>query len=374
MAQRFANLENGSTKDITYKDVHCILCQRRGRKAKGHYYCQDCHIGLCTDCARQHTGTVRMNRHSVSVISDKFQVSPNQGPFPELTEIGTIKFDVPLCIKGSAFLPKGELVVTDHNNSKVLVFGSDYMKKQISKLLVPKQNKWDSERPKPLDVTGCGDNQLVFTASNGCVYFVKIGTTMIMNVERVIPVICFESDYGECLGIAFNSGNRQIYVGCTSDRGGASVRVYDLDGNLRHVAREMIMDAPDYLTFGIDRNKLYAANTDEVKALKVDDFTTVEEYNELQAQTKGIIVDKWGYLYTLALERRTFKHPGSIYRLDPKTGVTKVTSVNDRPASMCYCALTDDIAVTFVDSRYIYLYKLKLRSFQKQFGNELKPY
>lgn len=363
-----------STDDLSYKDVHCTLCQRRGRRTKGEYYCQDCKVGLCTACANNHLDDVKINRHSVSIISKTFQVSPNQGPFPELTEIGTIKFEAACCIKGSAFLPNGELAATDFTNSKVLVFSADYTRKKISQLLIPKQTKGDTYRPKPLDVTACGSRRVAFTANNGYVYVASIGTSMLLTVDRVIPVINFESNYGECLGIAYNDVEGKIYVGCSSDREGYYINVYDLDGILCRVARENIISVPDYLTFGLNKSKLYAADSDDVRVYDVTDFRVVEDYTELEAKTKGIIVDKWGYLYTLALERRTFKTPGSIYRLAPSSGVTKVTSVNDKPTSMAYCMGSDDVAVTFENSRYIYLYKLKLRSFQKQFGNDLKPY
>lgn len=362
-----------SSRAVTYKDVHCISCQRNGKKAKGEYYCQDCRVGLCRNCANKHTEDVKMNRHSVSVVSKTFQVSPNQGPFPELTEIGTIKFDVAKCIRGSAFLPNGELAVTDFNNSKILLFSSDYTRKVIGKITLPKQTDW-GERPKPVGITAISQQLFASTANNGCVYVIKICQSMILQVERVIPVISFVSNHGECPGIAFNSLDQKLYAGCTSDREGDFIKVYDLNGNPCRDVRSNISGVPTYLKFGVDRKKLIVANSDDVKVYNVENFEIVDEYEELQAQTKDVIVDKWGYLYTLALERRLLKHPGSIYRLDPKTGVTKVTSVNDKPSSIAYCFKTDDVAVTFEDSRYIYLYKLRLRSFQKQFGNDLRPY
>ncbi|XP_045173160.2 uncharacterized protein LOC123534801 [Mercenaria mercenaria] len=364
----------GLNDDISYKDVHCTSCQRRGRKAKGTYYCQDCKVGLCETCATEHTKEVKLNRHSVSVISKTFRVSPNQGPYPELTEIGTIKFDVECTLKGSTFLPNGELVVTDFTNSKIRVFSADYTRKPIASLLIPKQNKWDEQRPKPLDITETGSHSVAFTANNGCIYIVVVGATMVMKVERVISVISFESNFGECLGLAYNNQDENLYVGCSSDREGVYIKIYGLDGETKRVVRDGITEVPNYLTFGIDKNKMYAADADSVTVYDVRDFNVVEEFTELQAQTKDIIVDKYGYLYTLALERRTFKTPGSIYRLNSNKGVTKVTELNDKPSSVSYCVKTDDIAVTFEKSRYIFLYKLKMRTYQKPFGGGLMRY
>lgn len=366
--------EFGLTEDVSFKDVHCTSCQRRGRKAKAKYYCQDCKVGLCEPCTNEHTKEVKINRHSVSVISKTFLSSPNQGPFPELTEIGTIKFDVECSLRGSTFLPNGELVVADFTNSKIRVFSTDYTRKPVTSLLIPKQNKWDEKRPKPLDITETGLCSVAFTANNGCIYIVKIGATMIMNVERVISVISFESNYGECLGLAYNNQDDCLYVGCSSDREGVYITIYGLDGEIKRVVREGITETPNYLTFGIDKSKLYAADADSVTVYDVRDFNVLEEYTELQAQTKDIIVDKYGYLYTLALERRTFRTPGSIYRLNSDRGVTKVTELNEKPSSVTYSMKTDNVAVTFEKSRYIFLYKLKLRTYQKPFGGGLMRY
>ncbi|KAH3890849.1 hypothetical protein DPMN_014938 [Dreissena polymorpha] len=364
----------GLLDDVSFRDIHCIWCQRKGRKRKGDYYCQDCKIGLCLSCANAHLDEVKMNRHSVSIISKTFMVSPNQGPFPELTEIGTIKFDVEACIRGSAFLPNGELVITDFTNSRIRVYSADYTRKPLSNLLVPKQNKWDEERPKPVCIAAINANEVAFTANNGCIYIASIGKSMVMQIKRVIPVISFDKNFGECLGLAFNDGDDCLYVGCSSDMEGVYIKVFGLDGELRRIVMENINEAPNFLKFGLNKTKLFAADSDNVKVYGLNDFSVVEDYTELQAQTKDIIVDKWGYLYTLALERRLFKTPGSIYRLNPDSGVTKVTALPDTPSSAAYCEKTDDVAVTFAKSRYVYLYKLKLRTFQKQFGNDLKPY
>jgi hypothetical protein len=366
--------EYGLSDTVSYKDVHCTSCQRRGRKTKGAYYCQDCKVGLCHECASGHTKDVKLNRHSVSVISKTFLTTPNQGPYPELTEIGTIKFDVECSLKGSTFLPNGELVVTDFTNSKIRVFSSDYTRKPVASFLIPKQNKWDEKRPKPLDITATGPHSVAFTADNGCIYMVTVGATMVIKIERVIPVINFESNYGECLGLAFNNIDKNLYVGCGSDREGVYIKIYGLDGEVRRVVRDGIIEPPNYLTFGIDKSRLYAANADSVTVYDIRDFSVVEEFTELQAQTTDIIVDKYGYLYTLALERRTFNKPGSVYRLNSDKGVTKVTDLTYKPSSVSYSMKTDDIAVTFEKSRYIFLFKLKLRTFQKPFGGGLMRY
>ena len=359
--------------DVTYKHVHCIACQRIGKKNKGEYYCRDCRIGLCTQCAYEHTDNVRMNKHSVSVICQPVQVSHNQGPFPELTEIGTIKFDVAKCIRGSTFLSNGELAVTDFTESKILLYSADYRRTLIGKLLVPRQKAWE-ERPKPLSITGTGDKQLAFTTNTGCVYMLKVCSSMILKVERVVPVINFDSNYGECFGIAFNSSDEKLYVSCFTDKEGSFIKVLGVDGSPCRDVTAKLTDLPTYLKIGLDKTKIYTANSDAVQVYRIQDFEKVEEYSALEAQTKDILTDKWGYLYTIAIERRLLNHPGSIYRLDTKTGVTKVTSLIYRPTSVAYCPKSDDVAVTFEESRYIFFYKLKLRTFQKPFGNDLKPY
>lgn len=366
--------EFGLTRKVSYKDVHCTSCQRRGRKSKAVYYCQDCKLGLCDACAHKHIKEVKINRHSVSIISKSFLTSPTQGPFPELTEIGTIKFDVECSVRGSTFLPNGELVVTDFTNSKIRMFSADYTRKPIASLLIAKQNKWDEQRPQPLDITAIGTHTLAFTANNGCIYIVKIGATMIVKVERVIPVLSSESDYGECLGLAYNNQDDRLYVGCNSDRDGVYIKIIGLDGELMRVVTNDITDTPNYLTFGIDKTKLHAANADSVTVYDVRDFSVVEEYSELQSQTTDIIVDKYGYLYTLALERRTPQTPGGIYRLNQSKGIVKVSELNSKPSSIAYSMKTDDVAVTFAMSRYIYLYKLRLRTYQKPFASNLMQY
>ncbi|KAL4223678.1 hypothetical protein ACF0H5_017146 [Mactra antiquata] len=368
------DVEHGLNDEITLKDVHCISCQRRGRRAKAYYYCQDCQVGLCEQCGNLHVKGVKMNRHSLSRISETYGISPNQGPFPELTEIGTKKFDVEYSLRGSTFLPDGELVVTDYSNSKIRVFSKDYTRKQIASMLVPKQNKWDEKRPKPMDITETGPRSVAFTTDTGCVYLVSIGLTMVMAVDRVIPVISFESNYGECLGLAYNDADQCLYISCSSDREGVYIKIYTLHGEVVKIARENITEMPNYLTFGLDKTKLYAADSDSVTAYDVKDFKVLEEYDELQAQTTDIFVDKYGYLYTLATERRLFKTPGSIYRLNSSSGVTKVAELNSKPSSICYNMKTGDVAVTFLQSRYIYLYKLKMRTFQKQVGTTLTKY
>lgn len=364
----------GLVDSFTYKDVHCTSCQRKGKKAKGVYYCQDCRIGLCEPCGSEHVRDVKMNRHSVSIISSTYQTSPNQGPYPELTEIGTIKFDVECELRGSTFLPNGELVVADYGNAKLRMFSADYSRKPIASLMIPKQNKWDDQRPKPLDITEIGTYSVAFTTNNGCIYIVQIGKTMIMSIERVIPVISYESNYGECLGLAFNSADSNLYVGCSSDKEGVYIRIYGLDGDLKRTVWDGISETPNFLTFGIDKTKLLAADADSVTVYDVRDFNVTEVYTELEAQTRDIIADKYGYLYTLALERRTFKTPGSIYRLNSDRGVTKFAELNDKPTSIAYCMKTDDVAVTFTKSRYVYFYKLKLRTFQKPVGTKLMRY
>lgn len=366
--------EHGLQDDVTYKDIHCISCQRRGRRTKAFYYCQDCKVGLCEKCGSEHIKNVKMNRHSLSRISETFQISPNQGPFPELTVIGTIKFDVEYSLKGSTFLQNGELVVTDFTNSKIRVFSQDYTRKQVASMFVPKQNKWDEQRPKPLDITDTGPRSVAFTANNGCIYLVNIGRSMIMAVERLIAVLSFESNYGECLGLAYNDGDQSLYVGCSSDREGVYIKVFSLNGELKKIVRENVTEVPNYLSFGLDKTKLYAADADSVTVYDVRDFKVLEQYDELEAQTTDIIVDKYGYLYTLAMERRTFKTPGSIYRLNQSSGVTKVVELNYKPSSICYNIKTSDVAVTFQQSRYIYLFKLKLRTFKKQVGSDLMKY
>ena len=127
---------------LKYTEVHCTWCQRKGRKAKGHFYCHDCQIGLCERCAMDHVKEVTINRHSVSVISKTYSVSPNQGPFPDLTQIGSIKLDQEVAIRGSAFLPSGVLLLADFTNSKIRMFTGDYTRKHVASLALQKENRF----------------------------------------------------------------------------------------------------------------------------------------------------------------------------------------------------------------------------------------
>ena len=355
------------------KKVSCISCQRQGRKSRASFYCQDCRIGMCVQCTEDHR-EIRLNRHSISAISKTYAISPNQGPFPELTVIGTVKMDEELYLRGSTFLPNGELVTADFHNARIRVYSADYTRKLIAKFLIPKDPHWELKRPNPSDLTAISNELFAFTASNGCIYILKMGNTRIIAIERVISVINFDNNFGECLGLAYNDAAEELYVGCSADREGVFIKVYDLQGVPIRIVRDGIVEAPEYMVFGGNKSKLYTSDSDSVTVYDTENFQRVETYPELKDQIKDIFVDKYGYTYCLALERRTYNSAGSIYRLDTNSGVTKVTEMDERPASISYSPRTDVVAVTFVKSRYIFLYKLTLRSYQKHIDSKLRPH
>ena len=333
------------------------------------YYCEDCWIPLCRKCSDEHLQEKRITRHSVAKVSDTFNVSPNQGPFPAFTQLSKLKYDEECNIRCSTFLTQGDLVLCDYTNSKLRLYSNDYSKKLLSSFLLPKVYACDEQRPRPLDITTINHFKMALTANNGKVYIISRRAKW--NINLVIDVISFDSNHGECLGIAYDDIDDSLVVACTTDREDAHFKMYDLDGSLLRVVKEGIEEAPDFLWLDIDQCRLYSANADSVVVYNPTNFDIVDKFTDLAAHHRDIAVDRHGNLYVLIVERRVHKYCGALFRLSQDRGPTRVMSLEHEPYSLCYHPKTDVMVITFKKTNFVMLYKLDFRTYRKE--HDVKP-
>ena len=349
--------------------VRCRECRKRHVDTACVYYCEDCWIPLCRMCSDEHLLEKRITRHSVAKVSETFNVSPNQGPFPAFTQLPKLKFDEECNIRCSTFLTHGDLVLCDYTNSKLRMYSNDYPKKHLSSFVLPKVFPCDEQRPRPLDITAINHFKMALTADNGRVYIISRRDKW--NISLVIDVISFESNYGECLGIAYDDIDESLIVACATDREDAHFKIYDLDGSLLRVVKDGIEETPDYLWLDIDQCRLYSANSDSVIVYNPTNFDIVDQFTDLAAHHRDIAVDRYGNLYVLIVERRVHKYCGALFRLDQGRGPTRVMSLDHEPSSLCYHPKTDLMVITFKKTNFVMLYKLDFRTYRKE--HDMKP-
>ena len=343
--------------------ISCRECRKKKRTITCVYYCQDCWIPLCNSCADKHLEEKRITRHSVARVSETFNTSPNQGPFPALTQASKIKFDEECNIRCSTFLLNGDLVLCDYTHSKLRLYSKDYLRKCRGSFLLPKAFPWDEDRPRPNDITTVSSCQMALTASNGKVYLISKMDKW--YIELIIDVISFESNHGECLGIAYDDIDETLYVACTTDRENSHFKIYDLAGVLLRTVKDGIDETPDFLWLDIDMCRLYGANADSVIVYNPTNFDIQDIYTELSAHHRGIAIDKYGNLYVLVIERRVNKCPGALFRLSSERGPTRVMSLEHEPTSISYHPKTEMLVICFKKTSFVLLYQLSYRTYRK---------
>ena len=344
--------------------VRCRECRKREINSACVYYCEDCWIPLCRTCANEHLEEKRITRHSVARVTDTFNVSPNQGPFPAFTQAAKIKFDEECFIKSSTFLTNGDLVLCDFHHSKLRLYGNDYTRKFLGSYALPKVYACDDDRPRPMDITAVNHFKMALTADNGKAYIISKRDKWYINL--VIDVISFESNHGECVGIAYDDIDESLCVACTTDRENCHFKIFDLDGDLLRIVRDGIDETLDFLWLDIDRCRLYGANADSVIVYNPTNFDILDQFTDLAAHHRGIALDRYGNLYVLVIERRVNKYPGALFRLSADRGPTRVMALEHEPSSLCYHPKTDIMVVTFKKTSFVLLYKLDFRTYRKQ--------
>lgn len=324
---------------------------------------------LCRMCTDEHIQEKRIARHSVAKVSETFNVSPNQGPFPAFTQMAKLKFDEECVIRCSTFLTNGSLVLCDYVRSKLRLYSNDYARKFLGSFLLPKVYACDVERPRPLDITAINYCKMALTADNGKVYIISKREKW--NIDLTIDVISFESNHGECTGIAYDDIDESLCVSCTTDREDAHFKIYDLDGSLLRVVKDGIEETPDFLWLDVDQCRLYGANPDSVTVYNPTNFDVLENFTDLAAHHRDIAVDRYGNIYVLIVERRVHKYSGALFRLGAERGPTRVMSLEHEPSSMCYHPKTNVMVISFKGTSFVLLYKLGFRTYRKE--HEIKP-
>ena len=349
--------------------VRCRECRKREVNSACAYYCEDCWIPLCRMCSDEHLQEKRITRHSVAKVSDTFEISPNQGPFPAFTQLSKLKFDEECSIRCSTFLTNGDLVLCDYGRSKLRMYSNDYTRKLLSSFILQKVYACDEQRPRPLDITAINHFKMALTTDNGKVYIISRRDKW--NINLVIDVISFESNHGECLGIAYDDIDESLCVACTTDREDAHLKMYDLDGSLLRVMKDGIEEAPDFLWLDIDQCRMYSANADSVIVYNPTNFDILDHFTDLAGHHRDIALDRYGNLYVLIVERRVHKYSGALFRLSPERGPTRVMSLDHEPSSLSYHPKTDVMVITFKKTNFVLLYKLDFRTYRKE--HDMKP-
>ena len=352
---------NSTSEEIK---VRCRECRKKKVDKACVYYCEDCWIPLCKTCAGEHLEQKRITRHSVARVSGTFNMSPNQGPFPALTEASKIKFDEECIIRCSTFLLNGNLVLCDYTHSKLRMYGNDYTRKFLGSFVLPKVYACDDDRPKPNDITAINEYQMALTANNGKVYLISKFDKW--NIELTFDVISFESNHGECLGIVYDDIDESLYVACTTDKEDSHFKIYDLNGELLRIVKDGINETPDFMWLDVDRCRLYGANADSVIVYNPTNFDILDHFTELSAHHRDIILDRYGNLYVLVVERRVHKYKGALFRLSADRGATRIMSLEHEPSSISYHPKTELMVISFKKTTFVFLYKLSFRTYRKK--------
>ena len=282
----------------------CVICEAEGRNNEANFYCKTCQKYLCPECRDQHRRSKQSKDH---IIQDLDGVSdsgahkiidlqrivrePNEADLLKLTVIDEFTNDVNIKlpddrhtpkITGCTFLQRGELIVCDHANSKVILLNSD-LTSEVDYRRFPH---------RPWDVSAINQSTVVVT----------FPTDKSMTYIQIFPVLCdiqrvtFDR---KCFGVAVAKG--KIYVTCHNESSLiGDVRELDIDGNqFRRITTEAdtlrpLFQWPYYVTVNKDGDILYVSDwkTNKIIALTVSANTIFKYDSSVLENLVGSGLDK----------------------------------------------------------------------------------
>ena len=248
----------------------CVICEGVGRENEANFYCKTCQKFLCLECKNQHRKSQQSKDH---VIQDLAGVSePGAHKIIDLPRPGgesrkanllslniidefTNNVNVKLPddrhspkITGCTFLKRGELIVCDFANSKVLLLNSD-LTSEVDYKRFPN---------RPWDVAAINQSTVVVTfPSDRSIIYIQI-----FPVLADIQKVKFDR---KCFGVAV--AKSKIYVTCHNESSSTGdLRELDIDGNqFRRITLEAdtvrpMFQWPYYVTVNKDEDMVYVSD------------------------------------------------------------------------------------------------------------------
>ena len=258
----------------------CEACEEEGRNREANYYCKSCRKYLCTACRLQQkrlnqskgheiqdlSGVSDSKRHKIVHLPGATGVSKetedllNLNVIQEITNIVNVKLPddrhTPR-ITGCTFLERGELMLCDHANCKVILLNSDLKSEVDYRQFYPN---------RPWDVSAINKNAVVVTfPTDKSMRYIQINPQF-YDIHKV----SFDK---KCFGVTV--AVNKIYVTChMEDDSLGDVRELDIDGNqLRRITfnGRTLFQWPYYATVNKDGSTIYVSDwkTNRITALHV---------------------------------------------------------------------------------------------------------
>ena len=266
---RFPAMRNHETISVERTKGICGICKVDDESKNTVYFCNDCDSLICDDCLTSHESFRDLQEHTIVHTTDMIDMfdsdrTTSTDSSTSLNNINVLGFKTIKKIKevlvkvasdqryychitGSCFMPGGQLVLCDNDNSKIKLLAHSLA--VVDKLDLP---------GGPWDVAAVDSRNAVVTIP-GCKQLQYIQVLPSLKLGRTID---FEE---KCWGVAVAAG--KIVISCYNTNDAmAEIRVYDLKGRdlekrlgIKPDGSSMFI-CPDYVAISRSGDKIFVSD------------------------------------------------------------------------------------------------------------------
>lgn len=249
----------------------CVICEGEGRENEANFYCETCRKYLCSECKSKHKKLQESKDHIIQDLAGVGEsgrahkiidiLKPGGESrkanllwldvIDELTKSVNVKLPDDRYspkITGCTFLERGELIVCDFANSKVLLLNSD-LTSEVDYKRFPH---------RPWDAAAINQSSVVVTfPSDRCILYIQI-----FPVLADIQKVKFDR---KCFGVTV--AKDKIYVTCHNESSSTGdLRELDINGNqFRRIVFEAdslrpMFQWPYYVAVNKNGNTIYISD------------------------------------------------------------------------------------------------------------------